>query len=689
MGPDAAHPMSGQKAEQTKPGHASEPASRRIFHAPPAAVAAAVLLVLITVIAYLPATRCGFIWDDDFYVQNNETLRSLDGLRRIWFEIGATPQYYPLVHTSYWIEYRFWELDPLGYHVVNILLHAVGVVLLWRLLKALEVPGAWAAAAVFALHPVHVESVAWITERKNVLSGVFYLGAALAYVRHARLPAEGAEADRPGKLYAASFGLFACALLGKTVTCTLPAVLLLVLWWKRRRIGWADLRGLVPFFGLGIAFGLLTIWMEVHHVGAEGEEWNLSFVARCLLAGRALCFYVGELFYPRRLTFIYPRWTIDAAAWPQYLYPLAAVGVMASLWFARRRVGRGPLIAVLCFAGTLFPALGFFDVYPMRYSYVADHFQYLASAALIALVTGLVFQAANRRRGWVLGVTTTVFAVVLGTLGTLTWRQTHPYRDLETLWRDTLQKNPETWMAHHNLGNVLLERGALDEAIDHFRHALRINPTYVTSRYNLGLAYELKGQLDEALLHYRRAVQDDPNYAIAQNRLGIVLELRGELDEAAEHYRQAIRVEPRYAKAHSNLGDVLRSQGKLDEAVRQYRQALQIQPDSLPSLNHLAWILATRPDSTSREANEAVRLAVRACELTDFQNPAVLDTLATGYAAAGQFDRAVTTEEAALRSANAAQANELVDQFRERLELFRQGKPYRESARAPGADGPK
>ncbi|MHC4081279.1 MAG: hypothetical protein ACYSU2_08170, partial [Planctomycetota bacterium] len=299
-------------------------------------VSAAALLVLMTLAAYWPATSCGYIWDDDDYVHQNVLLRSTGGLGEIWLDVGATPQYYPLVHTSYWLEYRLWEDDPRGYHVVNILLHALGAVLLWRVLKRLGVPGAWVAAAVFALHPVHVESVAWITERKNVLSGVFYLGSALLYLRFTLRTGE----DRPSRwLYAGALALFVCALLSKTVACSLPAALLLVLWWKRGHIGWQDARLLAPFFALGVAFGLLTIWMEVHRVGAEGATWNLTFIDRCLIAGRALGFYAGKLIWPWPLMFVYPRWQINASAWWQYTFPAAAAAVVVGLWLARNRIG--------------------------------------------------------------------------------------------------------------------------------------------------------------------------------------------------------------------------------------------------------------------------------------------------------------------------------------------------------------
>jgi len=275
-------------------------AERRLWLAP------ALLLVGLTVGAYIPAMHGGFIWDDDDYVQDNPTLRSLAGLGQIWFQPGATRQYYPLVHTTYWLEYRLWGLDPTGYHVVNVILHALSAVVVWRILSRLQVPGAWAAAALFALHPVHVESVAWITERKNALSGAFYLSAAWAYLRY--------EAARRPRWYGAALVLFAAALLSKTVTCTLPAALLLVLWWKGQTPMRRPAVALGPFFVLAGTMSAVTVWMERHSVGAWGPEWDLSLVERGLIAGRALWFYAATLLVPLDLAFIYLRWAIDATA---------------------------------------------------------------------------------------------------------------------------------------------------------------------------------------------------------------------------------------------------------------------------------------------------------------------------------------------------------------------------------------
>ena len=561
----------------------------------------ALALLLVTFLAYLPAIEGEFIWDDDDYVRDNHTLRSLEGLGRIWFELGATRQYYPAVHTSFWLEYQLWGLNPTGYHIVNILLHTLVAALLWLVLRKLAVQGSWVAAAIFALHPVHVESVAWITERKNVLSGVFYLGAAWTYL-HWSL------ADyRKRHLYTLSLLLFVAALLAKTVTCTLPAALLLVLWWQRGGLAAADWRRQVPFFVLGIGFGLLTLWMEKTSVGAWGKEWELSLIERFLVAGRALWFYAEKLVWPLPLSFVYPRWQLDSGAWEQYLFPLAALLVAAGLWRGRHWWGRGPLTGVLFFAGTLFPALGFFAVYPMRYSFVADHFQYLASIGLIVLATAA---AVRLGRAWNrLGKG--LLVVLLVVLSSFTWRQAAVYLDLETLWRDTIRKNPAAWLAHNNLGNVLKQKGQLEAALDHFRQAaklkpdaariqvnigdvlaalkrgdaalphyhkaLELNPRYLKGYVNLGNLFYGQGHLDKALHYYRRAVEINPHFAEAHNNLGSALVQKRQLPQALAHYRKAVEINPQFASAHKNLGLTLKAAGKLVEARKHLRLARQLE----------------------------------------------------------------------------------------------------------------
>lgn len=537
------------------------------------------MLVLATIAAYWPAYSSGFIWDDDEYVTQNVCLHDTSGLRRIWFDTGATPQYYPLVHTLFWLEYHLWGLQPMGFHMVNVLLHIVGALLFWRILFVLKLPGAWFAAAVFALHPVQVESVAWVTERKNVLSAVFYFLAALAYLKFLGLdsPAPGAKA-RWGS-YCLALILFIAALLCKTVTCSLPAALLLVLWWKKPRLQWRDVLPLVPFFLIGLGLGLLTAWLEKHWVGAQGADFALTFIQRCLIAGRALVFYAVKLFWPAELVFIYPRWHVDAAIWWQWLFPIGVISILAGLWLARRKVGKGPLTAVLFFCGTLFPALGFINVYPMQFSFVADHFQYLAGLGIIALAaSGAVSFFERRPRAGHLPVV--LAALVLLTLGFCTWRQCHIYKDLETLWSDTLDKNPLCWMAHTNLGRIRAHEGKFDEAENHYLAAIAINPQNEVSRYNYGNLLTKAGRYEEAADQLHQALKIAPDYAEAHANLGVILFKKGMIEEAVIEYKQAVVYKPDYADAYYNLSIALVNERKIGEAIAACQQALSLKPDS-------------------------------------------------------------------------------------------------------------
>jgi tetratricopeptide (TPR) repeat protein len=564
------------------------------------------LLLFLTLLAYVPAMQGGFIWDDDSYVTENQTLRSLEGLEKIWVQPNSTPQYYPLVFSSFWLEYKLWGLNPTGYHLVNILLHALSALLLYRLLVYLNVPGAWLAAAVFALHPVHVESVAWVAERKNVLSGFFYFSSAFCLFRFFGLAGEG---EKKSNLwwYAAGLLLFACALLSKTVTSTLPAAMLLVLWWKRGSVKGRELAALAPFFALGLAMGLATAWLEKHHVGAMGSQWDLSLVESFLVAGHALWFYLGKLVWPRELIFNYPRWQVDASIWWQYLYPAGVVLVVVILWLYRKRLGRGPLVGVLFFCGTLFPALGFLDVYPFRYSYVADHFQYLASVGLIVLLVGLISKAVSR---WDRRITSFLALPVLLLLGWQTWHQGYVYRDVKTLWSDTIKKNPLSWMAHNNLGAVLADEGRVGEALSHYSRALQLNASHPEIHNNLANILVKLGKFHEAETHYLRALQIEPEYVKAHNNLGNLLAAQGRLDEAIAHYSEALRLRPDYAEAHSNLGNVLASQGKFREAVDQYSEALRIKPDNAQTHYNLGNTLAImgRLEEAIDQYTEALRL---------------------------------------------------------------------------------
>jgi tetratricopeptide (TPR) repeat protein len=641
-------------------------------------------LVVLTLAAYLPAIGPGFVWDDDQYVTSNPSLQSAAGLRRLWVDIVPDPnaypmlQYYPLTYTTFWLEAQLWGTSSATpFHLANVLLHALGAVLLWVLLRRLEVPAAWLAAAVFAVHPVHVESVAWVSERKNVLSGVFYLAAMLVYLRWAGVTGDGGRRASPGAGgYALSLALFGCALFSKTVTSSLPAAALLVVWWKRGRLAWRDVLPLVPFFALGLGMGSLTAWMEKHRVGAWGPDWDHTLVERFLIAGRAFWFYAAKLLWPSDLTLVHPRWRIDATEWWQHLFPLAAIGVVVAAWLLRGRVGRGPLAAILFFGGTLFPALGFFDVYPMLFSFVADHFQYLASVGVIVLVAAIArrgaapwLSAGGRRRSTVLGAA----GLVLAVLATLTWRHAPVYADIEALWADTLEKNPDAWMAHKHYGASLLRdartaseeirRDKLARAAEHFRTALELKPDDGDAALGLGTIFERQGRLAEATGMYRTAISvqrpspvGSPAFehsAFYHFHLARALAAQGQTAEAIEQYAQAVRISPGYEQAQTNLGALLEAQGRHDEALVHLRRALASNPRSLEAHRVAGVALASqgRIDEAMRHWAELMRLQPT--------NASVPYNMGVVYARAGRFDEAIAHFETALRrQPNFAQAQE-------------------------------
>lgn len=615
----------------------------------------AVGLVAAVFLTYQPAWHGQFLWDDDAHVTEPE-LQSWNGLYRIWFDVKATQQYYPLLHSAFWLQHKLWGDSPLGYHLVNIFLHATAALLVALILRKLAIPGAYFAAAIFALHPVHVESVAWITELKNTLSAVFYLGAAAIYLDFDR--------TRKNWLYETALALFMLGLLSKTVTATLPAALLVVFWWQRGRLSWRrDALPLVPFFVIGAAAGIFTAWVERTLIGADGEAFALTVVERGLIAGRAIWFYLGKLLWPAELIFIYPRWQIDQTAAWQYAFPAAALLLLGAAWAVRRR-SRAPLACLLLFIGTLFPVLGFCNVYPFIYSYVADHFQYLASLSVISLVAAgaalLLLRGGLRRRA----IGYAVCLALLATLATLTWRQCRMYANVETLYRTTLDANPGCWLAHHNLGLILAGRKQFDDAmacyekalefkpdcadaylnmgsirmsqddyegaIAMYRKAIEIKPDYSNAYYNLGVVFQDHGKVAEALAHFQKAVEKKPDNARAHYNLGVVLDQQGDTDAAIAHYRKVIDIKPGNAKAHFNLAAALCRKGEGNQAIPHFRRVLELMPDHAETyvslgivygqqgnfdeaMGYLRKALELKPDHAEAHAKLGAALAQQGC----------------------------------------------------------------------------
>jgi protein O-mannosyl-transferase len=668
------------------------------------------LLAAITIFAYRPAWNGGFLWDDDDYIVKNDLLTASDGLQRIWFSLDSPSQYFPLVYTTFRIERALWDLNPSGYHWVNLLLHVANALLVWRVLARLNVPGAWLAGAIFALHPVQAESVAWITERKNVLMGFFFLLTLLAWTGFI-----DGRTKRPWRLYALALVLYALALSAKSTACTLPAALLLILWLRKTPITRQRLIQILPFVVLSIGMGLLAIWWERYHQGTTRTIFPfLSPMERILVASRAVWFYLSKLICPSNLTFIYPKWNISAAHLLDYTWLLAGIVLCVAIYFLRRYFGRSVEVAAAFFVATLSPVLGFIMLFTFRYTFVADHYQYLACIGPIALVSaGIAILSDRLKQCRALVLSVALFAVA--GLGTLTWRQAAMYGDIETLWRTTLARNPECWMAHTNLGIVLLQKGELNDGIAHYRAALQMQPDSWDAEYNLGTALVAKGEVDEAIVHCDRAVAMQPNDPDGQVSLGDALLQKKRVDEAIVHYHKAMALRPDYFLAYYGLGRALLEKGELNsaiqhcraalfirpddadchtvlavaldqkgetaEAIHHYEKAAQISPKSISALNNLAWLLATSSNEALRDGNKAVKLAGEANQLLGGTNPVVLRTLAAGYAETGQFGKAIESAEAAIQLARLSGDNSLVADVGEQLGFYRLGVPYRETRR--------
>ena len=553
----------------------------------------ALLLVGVTVIAYLPVWHAGIIWDDGSFVFNNRLIRRADGLYRFWFSTQPV-DYYPLTSTLWWMEWRLWGANPLGYHVVNVLLHGLSAVVLWRVLSRLKVPGSWLAAAFFAVHPVNVESVAWISERKNTLAMVFYLLGLLSYLRFDPGPRDSSpNADNPRlgvqwRWYWLALVAFVLALLSKTVVAPMPLVLLGLAWWRRGTVEREDIVRIMPFVAAAVAVGLASLWFQSHRAIGSDIVRTDSFWARLAGAGWAVWFYLYKAALPFGLRSIYPRWQIDGAQWWVYLPGLSLVGVFLACARYRRSWGQAPLLALGYFVVMLLPVLGFLNIGFMLVSLVADHWQYFAiigplSLAATAITTGSGLLGARR-----LVPTVALAATLLAVLGGLTWRQCGIYADPGTFWGTALAADSNSWAAHNNLGNFLLEQGKPDAALAHFRKTVEIRPSYATAHYNLGGVLRQQGRVDEAIAEFQRALEIQPNYVMAHYNLGEALRQKGEVDAAIAHFQKALDIQPEYADAHNSLGVSLLEKGQVDEAMVHLQRALEIQPDYAEAHSNLA-----------------------------------------------------------------------------------------------------
>ncbi|MGD0259378.1 MAG: tetratricopeptide repeat protein [Verrucomicrobiota bacterium] len=658
--PEAARAFSSKAVSKDRPEPAAKGMAQFLCSAWNRGWLFGLLLVVATFIAYAPAWNAGFVWDDDVHVTQNRLLWEPGGLKQIWFSLSA-PQYYPLVFTSLRLEYALWGLNPAGYHWVNLVLHAISALLVWRVLQRLSVPGAWLAAAVFALHPVNVESVAWISQRKNALCMVFYLLSLLFYLRwesarELRTEHGGPkiEKDPPPSsilhppsafLYWLSLLSFVLALLSKTAVAPLPLLLLGLAWWRRGRVALMDLWRSAPFFGAAGILGLLTIWFEQLRNGAPGVIPEDGFWSQLAGAGWAVWFYLDKAALPLHLNYIYPQWHINPSDALSYVPGLLLVGMFLLFWRYRRGWGRPCLLCLGYYLVMLLPVLGFMNIGFLQYSHVADHWQYFAIIGPIALATGALCSRLNVTSSrFQLRACRLAALVILAVLFILTWQQSAWYVDEKTLWNFTLAENPSAWVARNNLGNALREKGQTDEAIRQYQEAIRLKPDYAGTRNNLGIALVRKGRTDEAISQYQEAFRLKPNYADAHYNLGIALVSKGQMDEAIRQYQEAIRLKPNYAEAHYNLGAALDKKGQTDEAIRHYQEALRLKPDYAEVHNNLGNAFRQKG-----QLDLAIAHFQRALEIQP-AFPAAHNNLGNLLLQKGQVDEAIAHYQKALES---------------------------------------
>jgi len=552
--------------------------------------------------------------------------------------------------------------------------------------------------------------VAWITERKNVLMGFFFLLTLLAWIAFV-----GERTRRPWIFYGVALIFYVLALSAKATACTLPAALFLILWLQKKPITIRRLVQILPFVVLGIGMGLLTVWWERYHQGTNrGLFTFLSPTERILVASRAVWFYLSKIFWPSNLTFIYPRWNISPAEFFNYIWLLAGIAACVAIYFGRRYFGRSVEVAAAFFVATLSPVLGFIMLFTFRYTFVADHYQYLACIGPIALASAGIVSLGDEFAQYRTAIISAALLMVAG-LGTLTWRQAATYTDIETLWRTTLARNPECWMAHTNLGMVLLQQGRLDDAIVQYRSALQMQPDSWDAEYNLGTALVRKGQVDEAIQHCERAVAMRPTDPDAQVSLGDALLRKGRIDDAIDHYQKAMTAHPDHFLSRYGLCQALLEKGELDsaiqvcrsalvlwpldvdcqtalaialeekgnpaEAMQHYQKALEIAPNSIPTLTNLAWLLATSQDGSLRNGAKAIDLARQADRLVGGADTRVLRALAAAYAENGEFANAIRTARSAMQLTRMHGEDSLTTDLDEQIRLYQLGMPYRETTK--------
>lgn len=638
------------------------------------------LIFALVFIVYSPMLPGNFLMDDHRLVKDDNPLVNGElGPLTIWFQTDFTLSTFAL-----WLQWLAWGEHPGSYHAVNLALHALSAVLLWRLLARLKIPGAWLAAAIFAVHPVCVNSVARIAEIKNTLSLPFFILSFWLYLRYENLSQKSVGQkpvvihrwpDPAALWYGLSLVAFVLALLSKTSTVMLPVVLLGCALWQRGRITRQDLLQTSPYFILSLAFGLMSVWFQKHQalasVGAILPPE--SFFEKLSIAGRVIWFYLGKALLPINLNIVYARWKIDATTLASLLPVLILCASFAVCWRFRRSWGRHALFGLGCFIVTLFPALGFFDSQFLTMWQVSDHLQYLPLIAPAVLaVAGLAFLL-NEKVFRCAGI------IVVLTLSVLTFQRAQVFSTDESLFRDTLAKNPVASNAHNDLGVILAKRQNYTEATAHFSSAVQSDPDNAGAHLNLGQALAMTGKFAEAEPHFLAAIRLKPNDPLAHRRFADALSQQGRNREAILHLQTALCLSAKPdIQTRLDLAALLFQTGNARQAANQFHKVLLLNPDLPEPLNNLAWLLATCSDNTVRDGAEAVRRAERACRLTAFKQTNIISTLAAAYAEAGRYSEAITNAEMAVRLQTANGETHLADINNQLLPLYRAGMPYHE-----------
>ena len=530
------------------------------------AIVAAVLWI------YWPALNGGWQWDDDLYLTKNLLLNDPARLWKAWFVPGSFIEYYPIAQTVQWVQWQLWHEQTFGYHMTNVVLHAASALLVWRLLAKLGLRYAWLGGLLFAVHPAEAESVAWIAELKNALSLPPFLLAMCAWIEY--------DERRSRRGYAIAFAWFVAAMLCKITMAPFAFVILLYAWWKRGRVGWADVMAATPFLVVAVILAAVTIHAGQVYVmdvmpNAGAPD---GFLAKLALAGSILAFYLGIFLWPVGLLPAYAKWAINPPASLLFLPWFVLLVLVMFAWTARRTWGRHVLLGLGFFLLFLAPFLGLHWVSYMNFTWVMNHFLYIPGIGLIGLAVAGLEKAMGLAPKQTRPVAFGVAGMVVALLALVAQQDAGLYRDPETLWTYAEQRDPKSYAAHNQLGVALNQKGEAAAALDQFEEASALEPDFAEAFNNLGTGLLENGRAAEAADAFRRAVKLAPRYAIAYYNLGNALKKTGQLPEAIAQFEQSLKLDPLNAEAENNLADVLLAAGRNDEAFAHFARAAEISP---------------------------------------------------------------------------------------------------------------